>query len=175
MIEVLVAMVIIAFGLLGMAGLQVRMQTSELESYQLSQAVLLANDMANRISANRRSAASYVTGTTYGNTGVACPTATSTTVERDLTEWCNALLGAAELSSSSAKQGAMIGARGCVHKVGNDYMITVAWQGFTPISAPPSSVTCGANNYNSTASGSVCINDLCRRVVTTMVRVGTLT
>ena len=49
MIEVLVTMVIIAFGLLGMAGLQMRMQTSEMESYQRSQALLLLNDMANRI------------------------------------------------------------------------------------------------------------------------------
>ena len=68
----------------------------------------------------------------------------------------------------------MIGARGCVQQVGSDYMITVAWQGMTPISAPPASVTCGANSYNGT-SGAACINDLCRRIVTTLVRIGALT
>ena len=174
MIEVLVAMVIVAFGLLGLAGLQMRLQLSEVESYQLSQAVMLVDDMANRITTNRLSASSYVTGTTYG-TNMTCPTysSTSTAVQRDLAEWCSALQGVAEKSGTSS-QGAMIGARGCIQQVGSDYMITIAWQGMTPISAPPSSVTCGANNYDG-GSGSKCINDLCRRIVTTLVRIGTLT
>ena len=64
MVEILVTLVIIAFGLLGMAGLQMRLQVSEVESYQRSQALLLLNDMASRIATNRNGAASYVTGTT---------------------------------------------------------------------------------------------------------------
>ena len=168
MVEVLVTLVIIAFGLLGMAGLQMRLQVSELESYQRSQALLLLNDMASRISTNRTAAASYVTGTTYG-TGMTCPTASTTTVQRDLNEWCNALQGAGE-ATGSTRQGAMVGGRGCVHKVGTDYMVTVAWKGLTPISAPTSSVTCGSGQYNST----VCTNDTCRRVVTTLVRIAVL-
>ena len=172
MIEVLVTLVIIAFGLLGMAGLQMRMQSAEMESYQRSQALLLLNDMANRIAANRNNAASYVTGTTYGGS-MACPTATATTVEQDLKQWCEALKGATEVSASDDKVGAMVGGRGCVESASGDYLITIAWQGLTPISAPPAAVTCGANLYNGT-SGSSCINDLCRRVVTTLVRVATL-
>ena len=172
MIEVLVTMVIIAFGLLGMAGLQMRMQSSEMESYQRSQALLLLNDMANRIAANRNNAASYVTGTTYGG-AADCPTATATTVDQDLKQWCEALKGAAEVSSSDDKVGAMVGGRGCVESASGDYLVTVVWQGLTPISAPPASVTCGANLYNGT-SGSSCINDLCRRAVTTLVRIATL-
>ena len=82
MIEVLVTMVIIAFGLLGMAGLQMRMQTSEMESYQRSQALLLLNDMANRIAVNRNHASSYVTGAV--GAGPACPTANTTTAQQDL-------------------------------------------------------------------------------------------
>lgn len=172
MIEVLVTMVIIAFGLLGMAGLQMRMQSSEMESYQRSQALLLLNDMASRIAANRNNAASYVTGTTYGS-GMACPTATGTTVEQDLKQWCEALQGAAELTSSDDKVGAMVGGRGCVQSASGDYLVTVVWQGLTPISAPPASVTCGLNEYNG-ASGASCVNDLCRRAVTTLVRIATL-
>ncbi|HXD42086.1 MAG TPA: type IV pilus modification protein PilV [Ramlibacter sp.] len=173
MIEVLVTMVIIAFGLLGMAGLQMRMQTSELESYQRSQALLLLNDMANRIAVNRNNAAAYLVAPASAlGAGMACPTTTGTTAQRDLNEWCNAIQGAAE-TSGSAKVGAMIGGRGCVEQdPGGDFMVTVAWQGLTPISAPPSSVGCGANSYNA-ASGS-CINDLCRRAVTTIVRMATL-
>lgn len=173
MIEVLVTMVIIAFGLLGMAGLQARMQVSEMESYQRSQALLLLNDMANRIAVNRNSAASYVTGTTALGVGMTCPTATATTVQQDLMQWCEALQGAAELSSSDSKVGAMVGGRGCVQSASGDYLVTVVWQGFTPLSAPPASVDCGLNAFNGTA-GSSCTNDRCRRAVTTLVRVATL-
>lgn len=173
MIEVLVTLVIIAFGLLGMAGLQLRLQVSEMESYQRTQALLLLNDMAGRIAANRNNAAAYVTTATSPlGVGVTCPATTTTTVQRDLGEWCNALQGAAETSGSSSV-GAMVGGRGCVESVDGDYLVTVAWQGLTPIAAPPASVACGAGSYNG-ATGAACVDDLCRRAVTTLVRIATL-
>jgi hypothetical protein len=52
--------------------------------------------------------------------------------------------------------------------------VTVAWQGMAPISAPPETVACGLNLYDG-GTGSVCTDDLCRRVVTTVVRIPTLT
>lgn len=172
MIEVLVTLVIVSFGLLGLVGLQTRLQTSEMESYQRSQALLLLGDMANRIATNRNNASGYVTTSPLG-AGMTCTSSTSTVVERDRSEWCNALQGAAETTNSGAtKVAAMIGGRGCVESAGSDYLVTVAWQGLTPISAPPTSVACGINSYNG-ASGS-CINDLCRRTVTTLVRIATL-
>jgi type IV pilus assembly protein PilV len=65
----------------------------------------------------------------------------------------------------------MIGARGCVESaIANEYLVTVAWQGLAPISAPPDSVTCGQNEYD----GGACTNDRCRRAITTIVRIGTL-
>ena len=172
MIEVLVTMIIIAFGLLGMAGLQMRMQSSEMEAYQRSQALLLLNDMANRIAANRNNASLYVMGTTALGTGMTCPTATATVVQQDLRQWCEALQGAAEVSGTD-KVGAMVGGRGCVQTASGDYLVTVVWQGFTPISAPPASVACGAGQFNGDSASS-CKNDLCRRAVTTLVRVATL-
>ena len=45
MIEVLVSLLVITFGLLGLAGLQTRMQQAEFESYQRSQALVLLYDM----------------------------------------------------------------------------------------------------------------------------------
>lgn len=176
MIEVLVTMVIIAVGLLGLAGLQVRMQSSEMESYQRSQALLLLSDMANRMATNRTAvlANAYdIAPDSPVGAGMTCPTltATPTTAERDRYEWCTALQGAGEISGGS-RVGAMIGGRGCVEKIGGDYMLTVAWQGLTPIAAPPASVACGANSYNG-ATGE-CARDLCRRTVTTLVRIATL-
>ncbi len=178
MIEVLVTIVIIAFGLLGMAGLQMRLQLSEMEAYQRSQAILLMDDMANRIAVNRNNAASYViAAASPTGTGATCTSSTTTTAQRDLGEWCAALQGAAESTgtgSTTVSVGAMVGGRGCVESVGGDYMVTVVWQGTTPISAPPSSVACGANSFNGN-TGSPCVNDLCRRAVTTVIRIATLT
>ena len=178
MIEVLVTLVIIAFGLLGMAGLQVRLQMSEMESYQRSQALLLLNDMANRIATNRNNALAYVTtaASPLGTGMIACPTAVATVAQRDLKEWCEALQGAGETTgtgASTVRVGTLLGGRGCVELVGSDYLVTVVWQGNTPLTAPPASVACGAGSYNG-ASGTPCVNDLCRRPVTTLVRIATL-
>ena len=172
MLEVLVTIVVMAIGLLGLAALQSQMQKSEVESYQRAQALILLNDMASRIASNRYEAANYVTASPLG-TGITCPATIATRQESDTGEWCNALQGAAELSGTS-RVGAMSGARGCVEDIGsNSYMVTVAWEGMSAISAPPASVTCGVNLYNGTGS-SPCTNDLCRRAITTIVRLPTL-
>ncbi|MET0660859.1 MAG: type IV pilus modification protein PilV [Steroidobacteraceae bacterium] len=171
LIEVLVTMVILAIGMLGLAGLQGRLGVAEMESYQRAQALVLLQDMASRIATNRADAASYVTGTAnpLAEAGV-CPAAVGTRQEIDATQWCNALLGAAEISGGS-KAGAMIGARGCVEALpNNEYLITVAWQGVSPVASPPASIGCGQGAYDDAK----CPNDLCRRAVTTLVRIADL-
>lgn len=175
MVEVLVTLVVIAFGLLGMAGLQMRLQVSEVESYQRSQALLLLNDMASRIATNRTAATAGAYAVAAGSplgAGMTCPSLTATQAQRDLREWCQALQGAGEVLGSN-NAGAMIGGRGCVENVGGDIMVTVAWQGLTPISAPPASVGCGAGSYDGGA-GTSCTGNRCRRTVTTLVRIATL-
>jgi type IV pilus assembly protein PilV len=172
MIEVLITIVILAIGLAGLLQMQGRLQKSEMESYQRTQALMLANDMANRISTNRRVAASYVIGDPGIPTSAGCPADSATLQERDRAEWCDALQGAAEVESVTNKRvGALIGGRGCVYQYdgGSEYMVTVVWQGLTPISSP--TVTCGKDLYD---GGSKCINDLCRRSFSTVVRLGTL-
>lgn len=79
LIEVLVTLVILAVGLLGVMALQARLQQSEMETYQRSQALLLLDDLAARMTANRTAAASYVTGTSSPlGAGMACPTSSTT-------------------------------------------------------------------------------------------------
>lgn len=170
LIEVLVTIIILTIGLLGLAGLQMRLQSSEMEAYQRSQAIMLVNDMAGRIASNRADAASYVTGASSPlGVGMTCPTG-ATPQKIDANEWCNALQGAAE-TMGGGQVGAVIGGRGCVEDLGNnEYLITVAWQGMTPISAP--APACGQGLYN---GGTACTGDLCRRVVTTVIRIGDLT
>ena len=105
-------------------------------------------DMADRINANRSDAASYVT--TLG-TGAVCPAAGLTVASVDLNEWCEALMGAAEVQSG-ANIGAMIGARGCIYQtvapaagVPGEYLVAVAWQGFNSTAIP--AIDCGEDQY----------------------------
>lgn len=172
LIEVLVTILVLSFGLLGLAGLQSRMLLSEEESYQRAQALILLDDMASRINVNRSMAADYVAAAGEVGAGMTCPTDAATRPEMDAAVWCRALQGAAERSSNK-DVGAVIGGRGCVQSLpDNEYMVTVAWQGLTPVSAPPASVACGQDQYDDAASH--CEADRCRRVVTTIVRIGTL-
>lgn len=175
LIEVLITLLLISFGLLGLAGLQVKLLSAEVESFQRSQALLVLADMSSRIMTNRGAANSYVT-TAASPLGAAmtCPTTVATTVQRDLKDWCGSLQGAAETRDSGAtKVTSLIGGRGCIERVGADYMVTVVWQGLTPTNAPPASVACGAGSFDG-AAGSACVNDRCRRAVTTLVRVASL-
>lgn len=132
MIEVLVTFVILVIGLLGLIGLQARSQQAELESYQRGQALVMLQDIVDRMNANRLAAKSgnYVTtGLTPAYVGSAAtpPTKLSdcsglTSAAYDLCDWGNTLIGAAEFTAGGACTtasganclGAMIGARGCV-------------------------------------------------------------
>lgn len=168
MIEVLITIVILMIGLLGLAGLQMKALTTQMESYQRSQALILLKDMADRIDANRKNAASYVTAL---GTGAACPAAGGTTASVDLNQWCNALLGAAEAQSGVGNVGAMIGARGCITRtvapatgVPSQYLVAVAWQGLNSTAIP--ALPCGQNQYGT--------NDALRRVVALPVNIADL-
>lgn len=173
LIEVLVTLVILAFGILGLAGLQLRVQNAEMESYQRAQALVLLNDMVERISASGNAAA-YVTAGTIG-TGDGQPAACSGVAAgaaRDICEWSNALKGSAEVSAAG-KVGAMIGARGCITQIqalnGSPgvctpgiYAVDVAWQGLTGTTAPAKD--CGRDAYGA--------DDSLRRLVSAQITVG---
>ena len=186
MIEVLITMFILAVGLLGVVGLQARAEQAETDSYQRTQALILAQDMADRISANRTVAfdtttSPYVIATTapLGTGSAKDCSAPATTADIDLCAWSNALIGAAESyggtcdTSAATTRGAncagtLLNARGCITSPATHvYLIQVVWQGMTPGYAPPGSVLCGANDYNA-------IDDY-RRAVTTVVQIGDIT
>lgn len=178
LLEILITIVILAFGLLGVAGLQARIQILEMEAYQRAQAIVLLQDMVDRINANRKSAMDYASlgvpsgtgNSTWGtaNQAVDCIAAGYTSgYKLDLCEWNNALIGAAE-TSGAANVGAMIGARGCVtNKVAampREFEVAVVWQGITPTVAPL--VTdCGKGSY---------ADDKTRRAMVARIMIGCL-
>lgn len=172
LLEVLITIVILAIGLLGLAGLQSRLQASEMEAFQRAQALVLLNDMASRVATNRANAPNYATDTAAPlGAGMTCSADTSTRALADLSEWCNALQGASETSGGS-NVGAMLGGRGCVEDLGaGSYRVTVAWQGLVPAVAP-AGLACGQNSYDT--AGAACSGDRCRRAISTIVRIATL-
>lgn len=160
LIEILVTLVILMIGLLGLIGLSVQSQRSQMESYQRVQALIMLDDMVNRINTNRKAAISYVTsssvsgsapflGTNRTFTLPGCVEPTATLVARavcDLNAWDEQLLGSAETISAN-KVGGILGARGCVEQVSpNVYRISVVWQGNSKTFAP-AGVTCGTGQY----------------------------
>jgi len=166
MLEILVSLLLIVVGLLGMLGLQAQATVAEFESYQRGQALILAQDMADRINANRKSVLCYVvTDATSGSpqlgsgaaAAVCASPSTGTAVTRamatqDLADWSQSLLGAAETTTSGTKVGAMLGARGCVSydAVTGLYRVAVAWQGMSPTISPATvdaRANCGLNQF----------------------------
>jgi type IV pilus assembly protein PilV len=173
MIEVLVTIVILAFGLLGLAALHLKIQTASVETYQRAQAVLLLAEMKERIKANRGQASAYASSGILGTNDGEPENCDAIAVgpDRDQCIWSNALKGASE-TNSYGNAGAMIGARGCITEVRAPnptpgiclpgvYQITVAWQGMYSTKAP--AATCGENAYG---------DDTQRRVISQRVSVG---
>ena len=190
LLEALISMLVIALGLLGLAGLQVRMQQAEFESYQRSQALILLYDMVDRIQSNRSTAACFAlttdaaAGTPYVGAGANPPTgctastsANNTLADNLIAEWDGLLEGAA-VTSGGASVGAIIGARGCVSydsltEVPDTagapisgtgiYTVAIAWQGTIDTFAPVNN--CAKDLYGAETQ---------RRVVATGFRIAKL-
>jgi type IV pilus assembly protein PilV len=189
MIEVLVALLIIVVGLLGLVGLQVRMQQAEFESYQRAQALVLLYDMVDRIHSHHVTAPCFAVsdaaGTQWLGTSATVTASCAVSNANDnsmalaaISEWQSLLLGAAE-TKGGASVGAMVGARGCVYydttSVLNDptgaalpgtglYTVAIAWQGTVDTFA--STVNCGNGQYTG--------GETRRRVVSTSFRLAEL-
>lgn len=108
MIEVLVALFVTVFGLLGLIAAQIKAQQTEFESYQKTQAIAFVADMRDRLVANPGAARCYdmsawpvkylgpfagavvVNCTDFGDTG------TRTIANSDLAFWHSTIVGELE-------------------------------------------------------------------------------
>ena len=175
LIEVLVSLVILMLGLLGLVGVMIQSQRSQVESYQRVQALLLVQDMAARLNANKAVATCYTlagflgTGNTTVPAAAACAVGTAdqkARVTSDLTEWRDLLLGSAELLGGD-QVGAVLAARGCISRNASDlYQVSIAWQGGGATAAPPAGVPCATGQYGA--------DDAARRAVSVTVQLGNL-
>ncbi len=178
MLEVLVTLLILLLGLLGVAGILMRSQEAAMESYQRTQAILLAQDMLARLNANRQVAPCYAITTAgatpyLGTGGVAVPACGAgtpqqqTLAQQDLQAWSNLLQGAAETTAGGNAAGAMLGARGCIafDAATQTYAVTVAWQGLNRTVAPAAATPCAQGLYG---------DDAQRRVVVLTLQIANL-
>ena len=123
--EVLIAMVLLAVGLLGLAAMQVTGLASNQSAHQTSQSTLLAYDIADRVRANSSAAATYLTANTTLEEAVedgvqeGCKTTTGCTpaqlAQNDLLEWHNSLASA------------LPGATGTLVVADNIYTVAINW------------------------------------------------
>lgn len=179
LIEILVSLVILMVGLLGLVGVMIQSQRAQLESYQRVQALMLVQEMAARITANKGVASCYVMASFIGTGNTSTPAASScgaagattgqkTQFAQDLVDWKNLLIGVSEKDASSNNVGAVLGARGCITSPSaNTYLISVAWQGTVATTAPPAGITCGTGEYGA--------DDALRRAVSVQIQVESFT
>lgn len=169
LLEVMITIVIMAFGLLGLAGLQMKTRSIEMESYQRAQAMVILNGMASQFQMSRDFASSYVSAGVIGGSIKDCSGEVG--VNYDLCQWGNALSGAAEAAGGTSL-GAMMGAKACVTEISAPvttagacapgiYEITVTWQGLFKTSAPNNA--CAKGSYG---------DDALRRAISLRVATG---
>lgn len=194
MLEVLLTIFIVTVGLLGLVGMQVIAQEQEFESYQRAQALVLMNDIVDRVNTNRKAAACYAitinssNGYPYlGTAGAAkyvlttydCPSlATNPTAAAraglDLQFIDELLIGATETTASGSKIGSMIGARACIgfDAATQTYSVAVAWQGLSATFSPATWTT--ASDFAKNCAKDLYGTDTQRRVVWTTILIANL-
>ncbi|MBZ4192819.1 MAG: type IV pilus modification protein PilV [Candidatus Contendobacter sp.] len=118
LLEVLVAVLVLAIGLLGLAGLQATSLQVNQSASMRSQATNLAYDMADRIRANRSAArAGDYDSQALATTPPSCAviTLSGTLAARDIAFWRNALACTLPLSTGS------------IARTGDTFTITIQW------------------------------------------------
>jgi type IV pilus assembly protein PilV len=121
LLEVLITVVILAIGLLGLAGLQATSLNFNQNAYYRSQATILSYDMVDRIRANRPTAANYLTTFMTPDAAAVKPAclaagcSAATMAENDLAEWDGAL------------EAILPAGTGSITLAGGTYLLTVSW------------------------------------------------
>jgi type IV pilus assembly protein PilV len=121
LIEVLIAVVLLAGGLLGLAALQAAGLSNNQSAYNRSQATQLAYDIADRMRANPTAAASYLADPSLVDAPAsACSSSANLCTptqlaEKDLDDWSDDLINTLPLG------------KGRVTVAGAIYIVTVSW------------------------------------------------
>lgn len=122
LIEILVTVIILAIGLLGIAGLQLTGLRYNQEAYSRSQIMVLTNDITDRMRSNRNAAQTGAYDIAIGTTatGASCDGAGAN---------CDAnALAASDLAAwKQALASKLPGGDGSIERNGNIFLITIQW------------------------------------------------
>ncbi|MBF0144144.1 MAG: type IV pilus modification protein PilV [Magnetococcales bacterium] len=194
LLEVMLTLMIVTFGILGIANLQAKAQLAQLDAYQRAQALMTMSDIVDRLLLNRSTASCFAftddtaVGTPYIGTDGANHLGTPVCTVGDaalnamavdaIDDFDELLKGAVE-TKDGGNVGAMVGARACISYDSateltttggalldgtGEYTIAVVWQGQGD-SAPSTASNCAYGLYGAETK---------RRVVTTKVRLAHL-
>lgn len=174
MLEVLIALLVLAIGILAIIGLQLVSKAGNLDGGQQGFAAQAAYDLLERMRANssQTSLKQYIDlsapGLGSGRQGTSAPSpacSTSATctplqlVRYDLWQWEQQVDGGGEAvgtGSTAVKTGGLISARGCITGPADGssgiYTVVVVWRGSTPL-PDNAAVTCGLNDAAYGSSG----------------------
>ena len=175
LIEVLVAFVLVALGLMGLAALQVSTINNGFEAYQRAMVTTLVENMAERMRMNPE-------GSRMGlyapfNSDATCLDSITTVEDRgarseteiaahDQCEWAKLIAGVAIKAPDVDATGisAPIGAMGCIETISaTTTRVSVAWQGITAQTAP--FATCGQGNFTNADPDNPSVDETFRRVI----------
>jgi type IV pilus assembly protein PilV len=168
LIEVLIAVLVFAVGLLGMTTMQMGTKRASYEATQRSIATGLARDILERMRSNPAVLASYVVDDVGGSSrptpGTNCnedPCVPGDLAEQDLYEWVELLRGASE-QISGTNAGGLVTPQACITHAAGLVSVAIAWQGVSELTNPTQSA-CGNGSYGT--------GDVLRRlmVITTYV------
>lgn len=124
LIEVLISMLILAVGLLGLAGMQATGLRNNLSAFHRTQATQLAYDLADRMRANIADAGLYIASTYF----TVAPGAAATTPGCTTTAGCTAAqMAQQDLNEWNNNLTVLPLATGTVGVAANIYTITIRW------------------------------------------------
>lgn len=144
LVEVMVTVFVVAIGLLSAAALQVVSKKAAFDALQRSTATVIAQDMLERIRANKAQVTLYASSGAKLTTTPPTPSCGKSNacdavalVDYDLSQWWAALDGAdeqiAEVGGSAKSAGGLQLPMGCIRNNGAVVEVVVAWRGLTEI------------------------------------------
>lgn len=151
MIEVMVAVLVLAVGVMGFAGLQTRAVRASGDSYYRTQAMAIAQDLAERMRANSTQKAYYLTTTLWSGTAATTNCITGTCSAQGMADYDAAVIRS---NAQTLLPQGLVRVEQC--KASAVTCIYVAWDGTTPTSGG-TATECVNSNGQYAATGANCV------------------
>lgn len=151
LVEVMVALFVLAIGILGIAGLQLLAKQNNYDAYQRSTAAAMVGAMLERMRANPTALDNYlgrfepVGNVALPNLCVAGGCTAEQLAANDQAHWLSLLIGSAEQDGADLT-GGLIAPSACITRNpanANEYRVAIAWRGRSALTDAPDD-DCGA-------------------------------